>query len=138
MADHIVKKKKYPRLTELGVHHPAQITRYSVSSLDFVDFVTLVYERPKGSLLPVTRTFRFPRVQKNVTAADGDDDPEVVMESSPQFREILGELKGLEQTKATADDIAETILDELRCLSEDVSSHVENVKSLLDRMQNLS
>ncbi len=138
MADHKVTKKSYPRLTELGVLHPSQVTRYSISSLDYVDFLTLVYERPKGSVLPTSRTFRFPRVQKTVTAEDGDDESRIVMESNPQFRGILEELKGLEETKASAEDVAETILDELRCLSDDVSSHIDNVKTLIDRMRKLS
>lgn len=136
MADHKTRKS-YPRLAEMGVLHPSQISWYSVSSLDYVDYLRLVYERPKGSILPVSRTYRFPRVQKTLKAKAGET-PTVVMESSPEFLEVLRELEGLVQTKATAEDITETMLDELRCLGEDVSSHLDNLRTLLDKVKDLS
>ena len=86
--------------------------------------------------MPVSRTYRFPRVQKTAKSGRGES-PGTVMESNPSFLEVLDELKGLVRTKASAEDVAETMLDELRCLGEDVSSHIDNLKALIDRIQNV-
>ncbi len=125
--------KKYPRLAEMGVQHPDQISRFSVSSLDYTDFLRIVYDRPEGSLLPVSRTYRFPRIQKKLK---GDDrQGEVVMESSPAFHEAVDELHSIVGARASKVEIAKTMLDELRCLEEDFSSHSESLKELIAKIK---
>lgn len=136
MADNSTKKS-YPRLAEMGVLHPQQIARYSLSSLDYVDYVRLVYERPKGSLLPVSRTYRFPRVPGTIKNGDKGV-PETVMKSSPSFVEVVNELRSLIETQSAAKDIAVSMLDEIRDLEEEVSSHIENLRGLIDRIQKVT
>ena len=48
--------KSYPRLSEMGVLHPLQISGYSVNSIDYIDVLRITYDRPKGSKLPGART----------------------------------------------------------------------------------
>ena len=104
---------------------------FSVSSIDYNDFLRIVYDRPKGSLLPVGRSYRFPRVQK--TLKSGDD--KVVMESSPAFREALAELQALMGAKQGKQDVAAAMLDELRQLEEDLAMRVECLESLIGKLK---
>ena len=123
----------YPRLKEMGVTHPKQIVHFSVSSIDYNDFLRIVYNRPKGSLLPVGRSYRFPRVQK--TLDSGDD--KVVMESSPAFREALAELEALMGARQDKQDVAAAMLDELRQLEEDFSMRIECLESLIGKLKDI-
>lgn len=124
----------YPRLAEMGVQNPEHIARYSVNSINFVDYLRIVYERPSGSLLPVSRVYRFPRVQKSADV-DNDGKPETVMTSSPELVAVLEELKEIVEATESRQDIAAIMLDELRCLEEDVASHGENLRSLINQLQ---
>ena len=124
----------YPQLTEMGVLHPEQIARYSVSSIDYIDYLRIVYKRPKGSLLPVSRTYDFPRVQKTAKASNSSE-PGVVMESSPTLVAVLDELKRLCASKAGGQDTTATMLEELHRLECDMASHLENLRSLIDRIK---
>jgi hypothetical protein len=124
----------YPRLTEMGVLHPEQIVRYSVSSMDHTDYLRIVYNRPKASLLPVSRTYHFPRVQSTAKASDAAE-PSVVMQSNPTFIEVINELQELLNWKAEKLDTAATMLEELGRLEDDISCHVENLRSLIEKIK---
>ncbi len=125
----------YPRLTEMGVVNPQDITYFSVSSIDYKDYLRIVYSRPKGSFLPLSRSYQFPRVQKKVKAGSGGADGQVVMESSPMFREALAELRTLVGAKERKKDIAAEMLDELRQLEEEFAMHSEHLKVLIDKIR---
>lgn len=125
----------YPRLTEMGVQHPEQIVRYSVSSIDYVDYLRIVYKRPTGSLLPMTRTYRFPRVQKTTQGDEDEGSALVVMESCPELLSALEELKDLVKTKAVQQDITAAMLDELSCLEDEFSSRAQKLKALIEELQ---
>jgi hypothetical protein len=58
-------RNDYPQLTDLGILNPLQIDRYQVNSIANHDILRVIYERGKDSFLPSTRTYKFPRVQKN-------------------------------------------------------------------------
>ena len=124
--------KDYPHLSEMGVIHPQHIESYSVNSIGYVDVLRIVYERPKGSLLPQTRTYKFPRVQATATTGGKE---ETVMNSSPDFRAAVDELDSVLESKDSARDVAEHILDELRLLEEDIALRSDCIKTLLGKMQ---
>ncbi len=124
----------YPRLKEMGVVHPEQIAYFSVSSINYTDFLRIVYDRPKASLLPASRSYRFPRVQaKAKKGADADE--KVVMESNPAFKEAVAELQALMGTKERKQDIAAEMLDELRQLEEEFAMHAEYMRALIEKIQ---
>ena len=125
----------YPRLTEMGVTHPKQIVHFSVSSIDYNDFLRIVYERPTDSLRPLSRSYRFPRVQKTLKGEGDAGDDTVVMESSPAFKEALAELQALMGEKQDKQDIAAAMLDELRQLEEDFSMRIECLESLIGKLK---
>ena len=124
----------YPRLAEMGVLHPEQITQYSVSSIDYTDYLRIVYGRPKGSLLPVSRTYHFPRVQKTATASDAGGSS-VVMESCPEFLEVVEELSSLLDSRTAKLDTAATMLEELQRLEDDMSCHLGNLRAMIKKIQ---
>lgn len=127
--------KEYPRLKEMGVRNPGQIDRYAVNSIDYTDVLRIVYVRPKGSVLPETRTYKFPRVQKSVPLKGSDGNSEVVMESAPCLREALEELADLMASRKQKTDVASAILEELRVLEEEIASRAESIRQQVSRMK---
>lgn len=125
---------KYPRLAEMGVLHPEQIAHYSVSSIDYTDHLRIVYDRPKGSLLPVSRSYRFPRVQKTRSATGDGPENSVVMESSAEFREANAELQALLATREVKQTITAQILDELRQFEDEFTMRSENLRGLIEKI----
>ena len=123
----------YPRLTEMGVLHPQQIVHFSVNSLEFTDHLRLFYDRPKGSLLPASRTYKFPRVQKPLESGDTG----AVMASNPALLEAVAELETLLGKRGSKDELAATILKELKQLEEDVAIRSDCIKNLVERLQTL-
>ncbi len=55
---------EYKTLREMKIKRPDQIDRYSVQSLENTDVLRVVYKRKKGSFLPDSKRFRFPRIKK--------------------------------------------------------------------------
>ncbi len=127
----------YPRLAEMGVLHPQQIAYFSVNSLEYTDHLRIFYERPKGSLLPTSRTYKFPRVQKKLESDAAVKGAEVVMESNPALREAIAELESLLGVKESKDDLAATMVKELRQLEEDVAIRTDCIKNLVEKMRTL-
>lgn len=125
----------YPRLTEMGVVNPQEIVYFSVNSIDYNDFLRIVYDRPKGSFLPVSRSYRFPRVQKALRTGGDATEDKAVMVSSPMIGEALTELRSLLGTKEKKQDIAADMLDELRQFEEEFAMHSEHLKVLIDKIQ---
>ena len=126
--------KSYPRLSEMGVLHPLQISGYSVNSIDYVDVLRITYDRPKGSKLTGARTYKFPRVQKSVAAGGAADKSAAVMESDPALRTILEELQHVTKLKGENQDIAQLMREELRLLEEDIALRSEYLKTLVDKI----
>jgi hypothetical protein len=127
--------KDYPRLTEMGVLHPKQIAHYSVSSLDLTDYLRIVYKRPKGSLLPTSRIYEFPRVQKDADADDRADAPEFVMVSCPEFREAVTELQTILSARDSKQDLLEAMQMQVQQLEEEVTMHTETLRHLIEKIR---
>lgn len=125
----------YPRLAEMGVLHPRQIAYFSVNSIGYDDYLRIVYERPKGSFLPTSRSYRFPRQQVELVSDAGSSKTDVVMESSPEFREAVAELEVIMSTKESKHDLAAMMLDEVRQLEEEFSMHTEYLKDLIEKVR---
>jgi hypothetical protein len=127
--------KKYPRLSEMGVEHPLQIAKYAVNSIGYTDVLRIVYERPKGSFRPQSKTFEFPRVQKTVSPGAATESTDVVMETNPGLRAALEELQDLLKIKESNQDIASAIVEELRLLEEDIGMRSEYIKALASKIK---
>ena len=117
-----------PRLAEMGVLHCEQVCGFAVNSLEYSDFLRIDYERPKGSFLPVSRTYEFPRVQK--TAKTGGEGKEsVVMESSPELRDALAELRELVGARKSQQKSA-SVRDEIKKLEGEIAMHSARIEEL--------
>jgi len=124
----------YPRLDEMGVKNPQQIEKFAVYTTDSFDVLRIIYQRKKGSLLPVSRKYRFPRVKKSVMVDSGTRQTDVVFESTAAFREALHELELIKAERAAGADLASLINEELRLLEEDIALRAEYIRALVSKI----
>lgn len=126
--------KNYPRLTEMGVQNPQQIEKFAVYTTDNLDVLHIIYERKKGSLLPVSRKYKFSRVKKSVMVDSGTRQTQVIFESTDAFREALHELEQIKSARSESTDLAALINEEIRLLEEDIKLRTEYIKSLVAKI----
>ncbi len=124
----------YPHLTEMGILNPQEIEKFAIYSTDKLDVLRIIYERKKGSLLPVSKNFKFPRVKKSVLVDSGTRDTAVIFESTDAFRSALHELEALKVNKSKGEDLAALILAEIKLLEEDITLRTEYIKSLVGKI----
>jgi hypothetical protein len=127
--------KKYPRLDEMGVNNPQEIEKFLIYTTDNFDILRIIYERKKGSLLPVSKNYKFPRIKKSVMVDSGTRQTEVIFESAPAFREALSALEQLKTARDQGADLADMITEEVRLLEEDVALRIEYIKSLIKKVK---
>jgi len=127
--------KTYPNLTAMGVLHPQQIQKFSVSSVAYTDALRIIYRRPKGSILPETKTFKFPRVQKKAPGDAALGKAEDVMVSNPAFLAVLEELRDITESKSKKENTAAAIIEELRLLEEDIAMRSDYIRQLADSIK---
>ena len=126
--------KNYPRITEMGVQNPQQIEKFAVYTTDNLDVLHIIYERKKGSLLPVSRKYKFSRVKKSVMVDSGTRQTQVIFESTDAFREALHELEQIKSARSESTDLAALINEEIRLLEEDIKLRTEYIKSLVAKI----
>lgn len=128
------KKNPYPTLIKMGVASPKQIDKYYITSINSVDILRIVYERPKDSFLPSSRTYKFPRAPQSI-AADGEEKKEaVVLNTHPMLRDALNELKTIFEAKSSKENITAEILSEIELLEEDIAVRSECLKVLVGKI----
>ena len=126
---------KYPRLKEMGIQHPEQIDGYTISSVDYVDHLWITYTRPEGSLLPTSRSYRFPRVQKSLPSGTDKQHGSVVLETDTVFREAVAELRELMAAKSQKHTVAEELLAAIDALEEDIHARTAALKELAEKLK---
>jgi hypothetical protein len=126
---------KYPRLKAMGIQHPQQIDGYTISSVDYVDHLWITYTRPEGSLLPTSRSYRFPRVQKSLSAGQEKQPANVVLETDEVFREAVAELRELMAAKSQKQTAAEELLSAINALEEDINARTAALKKLAEKLK---
>ena len=125
---------KYPRLTEMGVSNPEQIEKFSVNSMNYIDYLRITYDRPKGSLLPVRRTYEFPRIRKYSKAGSAKGEDQIVMESDSALRDAVLELRQICGARASKQNTVASIREELRRLDEEFTMRRNNLETLIDNL----
>ncbi|MEO0972178.1 MAG: DUF3461 family protein [Pseudomonadota bacterium] len=126
---------KTPKLTEMGVRNPEHIDSYAVSSFGYTDSLRITYTRPRGSLLPTSRTYRFPRVQKSAVVNPQTGKTEVVMESDVIFREAVEELKALLANRHEPHALADAMLREIHALEEEIAMRSACLRELAEQLK---
>ena len=124
----------YPHLTEMGILNPQEIEKFAIYSTDSLDVLRIIYERKKGSLLPVSKNYKFPRVKKSVLVDSGTRDTALIFESTEAFRSALHELEALKIDKSKGEDLAALILAEIQYLEEDIALRTEYIKTLVGKI----
>lgn len=127
------KMKLYPTLSKMGVASPKQIDRYYITSINRVDVLRIVYERPKESYLPSSRTYKFPRVPADTNPASGSATTST-LRTHPLLLQALEELKQIMNARATKENIAAEILHEIEMLEEDIGMRSECLKVLVSKI----
>ena len=125
---------KYPALTAMGINNPKEIERFALYMADNTDIIRIVYNRKKGSILPVSKKFKFPRLKKSTLVDSGTRQTEVLFESSQEFRNAVAELEALIDIKHSADELRKLVEDEVRAMEEEVASRSDYIRSLLDKL----
>jgi len=126
---------KYPRLDEMGVHNPQEIEKFLTYTTEGFDILRIIYERKKGSFLPVSKNYKFARIRKSVLVDSGTRQTEVISESNPTFREALSELEQIKTVRDQGADLSELITEEVRLLEEDVALRIDYIKSLIKKVK---
>ena len=124
----------YPHLTEMGILNPQEIEKFAIYSTDKLDVLRIIYQRKKGSLLPVSKNYKFPRVKKSHLVDSGTRETALVFESTDAFRSALHELEALKVDKSKGEDLAAIILAEIQFLEEDIALRTEYIKSLVGKI----
>ena len=124
----------YPKLTEMGIKHPEEIEKFAIYTVGRTDILHVTYDRKKGSLLPVSRRYKFPQIKKSVLVDSGTRQTETLFESSPAFREALHELEALKTARGKGVDLAAMIREEIKHLEEDNALRTQYINSLLDKL----
>ena len=124
------KKNPYPALSELGINSPLQVGSYHITNMNQVDVLRIVYDRPQGSFLTSSKTYRFPRVQEGA----GDPVTGTVLKTHPKLLAAIEELDELLKVKSNKETIAAKILSEIELLEEDIAMRTECLKILAGRI----
>ncbi|MGB5166417.1 MAG: DUF3461 family protein [Woeseiaceae bacterium] len=124
------ESSQFPTLAEMGVESPKQIENYYISSVNYVDVLRIVYDRPEDSCLPSSRTYRFPRVQDTVAEGQQSKSDGSTPRTHPRLRAALQELEKIFAAKSSKESIAAEILNELALLEEDIAMRSEYLKVL--------
>ena len=124
----------YPRLTEMGIQHPQEIEKFAVYTVGNTDILRIIYDRKPGSLLPVSRRYKFPQIKKTVLVDSGTRQTEIVYESVPPFREALSELEKLKSVREKGQDLVAMIKQEMQHLEEDIALRTQYINSLLVKL----
>lgn len=124
----------YPRLTEMGVQHPDEIEKFAVYTVGHTDILRIIYDRKKGSILPVSRRYKFAQIKESVLVDSGTRQTETLYKSAPSFMEALHELETLKSIREQGQDLAAMISEELKHLEEDIALRTQYIQSLVDKL----
>lgn len=127
-------KKLYPTLAEMGVETPEQIEHYYVTSINYVEVLRIIYDRPKTSFLTSSRVYKFPRVQDKAPAEGGDGNAQPILKMHPMLKAAKTELDKILATRAEKVSIASEILHEIELLEEDIALRGEYLKELVKKI----
>ena len=125
---------KYPALADMGISNPNQIDRYSLQASGDQDILRVIYKREKGSLLPGSKKFKFPRNIRFIEQDAGNKKSETITEVSPALSRAVTELHQIVNLKRSRSEQKEIINDEIQRLEEEVSTRVSHLKALINAL----
>lgn len=125
----------YPTLHEMGISSPETIDRYSLQTINNMDILRIVYKKHKGSILPDSKRFRFPRTEK-LSPGDGKGrENQFYYEVSPVVHKAMAELDKIVQAKRERSHQLELIKEEIQRLQEEASTRIDYISSLVAELE---
>ena len=124
----------FPQLDEMGIQNPQEIEKFAVYTVGNTDILRIIYDRKKGSLLPVSKRFKFPQVKKSVMVDSGTRQAQTMFESTPAFRQALHELEQLKLMREKGQDLKKLLSEEIKHLEEDIALRAQYIQSLIDKL----
>lgn len=122
----------YPALKNLGINRPHEISSYTLSSTNDIDTLRIRYTRQKGSLLPASKKFKFPRrPMPGVQVVPGES---VMTEISPALEAALGELSHLLSETASLADKKTELLHDIDEFEEYVRVRLAEFKAEIEKL----
>lgn len=126
--------KDYPQLKEMGIQHPEQIENYTVIGVYPNDFLKITYTRKKGSLLPSSRSYEFPRIQRDLPNKDSETKTVSVLETNEDLNKAISELKDLLQFKSQKQDVKKALIEQITILEKDITERSKYIKKLAESL----
>ncbi len=129
---------EYKTLGEMKITNPLEIDRYSVQTIEHpdehTDVLRVVYKRKKGSLLPDSKRYRFPRIKKTVVQDGGTRKMDIRWEVSPFLQKAISELDDLISLEFTRKEKIKIIMDEMRRLEDDAAHRLSYIRSIIQEL----
>ncbi|NKB78215.1 MAG: DUF3461 family protein [Gammaproteobacteria bacterium] len=122
----------YPTLNEMGILNPLEIDRYSLQTVNNIDILRVVYRRKKGSVLPASKRFRFPRTEKMSLGHGDARSTQVFYEISPVVHKAMVELDRIVRARKDRNQQMEVIREEMQRLQEETSTRIDYINSLIE------
>lgn len=105
---------QYPNLAQMGVQNPQEIIGYTLSHIaPATDVLKIKYQRPKGSLLPITRSYNIGRAVQTRMIDSGTATTGEIYEISPVLSKAIYELDTIVDAKTSKEELKKHILAEL-------------------------
>ncbi len=122
-------------LADMGIVNPEQINRYSLQTSGNNDVLRVIYKREKGSLLPNSKKFKFPRIVRVIEQDGGNKKSNTSVEVfSPELSKAVAELQKIVNHKHGRSEKKEIIGDEIQRLEEEIKTRVTYLKSLIETL----
>ena len=125
--------KKNITLTEMGVDNPNDIARYTIYTVHDTDVLRIIYSRKQGSLLPMSKTFKFPRIKKSVLVDSGTRQTQVLFERNPSFENALTEIEEILENQKNQEALNQVLADEILQLEAEMTSRIDYIKLLVEK-----
>ncbi len=122
----------YPALLSLGINRPHEISSYTLSSTNDVDILRIRYTRHKGSLLPVSKKFKFPR--RPIPGIHPKPGESLVTEISPALEEAVEELSQLLSKEHSVEDRKKELLHELDEFEHYIRVQIAEFKAEIEKL----
>lgn len=127
---------QYSTLSSMGVQNPMQIIGYTLTQPRAdMDILRIRYERPKGSFLPVVRSYTFGRSQRTQVSDGAMNQTEMVFEISPVLSKAILELDLIVQSKQDRSELKAQILGEIERVQEEFTAELNALKQLVERLE---
>lgn len=126
---------QYPNLAQMGVQNPQDIIGYTLSHIaPATDVLKIKYQRPKGSLLPVTRSYNIGRAVQTRMMDSGTAKTGEIHEISPVLAKAITELDTIVDAKSTRAELKKHLLTELDRVEVEFVAEIQALRSLMRQL----